>query len=426
MNIKQLYEKDGNDYKELFPLINLSDIKDSLDDTNLGLILNMYTHIKVDYDTNVELTRRSVPICLRRSGLYITYYDTKSWITEFYIGANSTVETEDWVNDENWQLVPDIDYVNNKAKPGIGTVTYDTLDDNLKQLIASKIDVTNYPDEEDLTSIDNCIKFKDRESDSNKFQSIGYKIVRKNIVKENDEFINKLTSDSISQHSLNIIQYDFVCEDWITISKDTIILITTGNITFKEGANIDGGKIINISDGLSINSGINVGDLKITPTGFENDAYDYGTARINLFDSIFISGSGERGSSTISLSDVAVLQSNTDISINSGTVVTIKARGDDDNNSVILDLNNGNLKFKISDGKNNNEGNLDYNRAALLGIIDDAAITEVEGKMIYDSNYKMYKMYNGVKWVKLDGTDLPELSTKNKTNTSDNTDNDME
>lgn len=414
MNRKQLYEKNGEEYKKFSPLINLSDIKDIIDESDLGTILNMYTHIKVNYDTDVATTRRSVPIILRRTGLYVTYNNGTAWITEFYTGANSTVETEAWVDDVNWQFVPDVDYVNNHAVPGIGSIGYDNLDDNLKSLIAAKINVTNYPDEEDLTSINDCLKFKDRESDSNNFQSIGYKIVRKHIVVYHGrEVYNLLTENDIAQHCINVIQYDFTCKTTINLEDDTVIVIKGGNINFTDDGEIIGGRVINLNNGLSLSKGqIDIDTLHISNNAISGEG-DYGNAQLFLSDVITLNGNSEKGGSTIGVSENIQLNASENIVSNS-KINTIDAK-----NTIQLNIYKGNLKIGITEGEGEtctNYGNLNYKQAVLLGVLDDESITEVEGKIIYDSTLKMYKMFNGINWVKLDGTELPTNELNNKPN----------
>lgn len=414
MDRKQLYEKNGEEYKKFSPLINLSDIKDIIDESDLGTILNMYTHIKVDYDTDVVTTRRSIPIILRRTGLYVTYYNGSKWITEFYIGVNSTVETEAWIDDNNWQFVPDVDYVNNHAVPGIGSVGYDNLDDNLKSLIASKIDVINYPDEEDLTSVNDCLKFKDRESNSSNFQSIGYKIVRKHIVVYHGrEVFNLLTEDDIAQHCINVIQYDFTCKTTINLEDDTVIVIKGGNINFTEDGSIIGGRIINLNNGLSLSKGqIDIDTLHITNNTISGEG-DYGNAEVFLSDNITLTGNSEKGGSVVDLSENINLKAAENITSNSNVnTVDVKT-------AIQLNIYKGNLTIGINEGEGTtctNYGNLNYKQAVLLGVLDDESITEVEGKIVYDSTLKMYKMFNGTNWVKLDGTELPTNELNNKPN----------
>lgn len=405
MDRKQLYEKNGEEYKKFSPLINVSDIKDIIDETDLGTILNMYTHIKVDYDTDVATTRRSVPIILRRSGLYVTYNNGTTWITEFYIGTNSSVETESWVDDSNWQFVPDVDYVNNHAVPGIGSIGYENLDDNLKNLIAKKINVINYPDEEDLTSQNDCLKLKDRESDATKYQSIGYKIIRKNIVVYQGRYTyNLLTEDNIAQHCINIIQYDFTCRTTINLEDDTVIVIKGGKINFTSSGNLIGGRIVDLTNGLSLSTGqIDVDTLHITNNTIKGEG-DYGNAELGLNDSAYLKGKSEKGSGSINVSEDIILTAAENVNIKSKTNLI------DAKSSVQLNLYNGNLKIGITEGEGDtctNYGNLNYKQAVLLGVLDDETITEVEGKMVYDSTLKMYKMFNGTSWVKLDGTALP-------------------
>lgn len=238
MSTKQLYEKTSEGLKEFNPLVNLKDIQDSLSDTDLGTILNLYNHIKVDWKTDAAQTRRQVPIILRRSGMFITYHNGTKFVTEFYIGSNDTVQTSAWEQDSNWTKVPDADYISAGVKPGVGTIGYEQLNDNLKQLFRDKVNVTNYPDDEDICSQDNLLKLKDREADASNFQSKGYVILRKNLVTVNGIVKNILTQNMINKpDTIYEIRYDF------DLNGETIEVPENCTLKF-EGGSLENGTIL--------------------------------------------------------------------------------------------------------------------------------------------------------------------------------------
>lgn len=210
MSTKQLYEKTSEGMKEVSPLVAIEDIYSKLSDTPLEALVSLYNHVKCEWKGSVADTRRTVPLFLRRSGLFITYNNGTKFITEFFSAGTDQITTECWVKDSNWTSVPDEDYISAGVKPGIGTIGYDQLNDNLKQLFREKVNVTNYPDDEDITSVDNMLKFKDREADAANFQSKGYVILRKNLRLVNGAVKNILTPDMINQpNTIYEIRYDF-------------------------------------------------------------------------------------------------------------------------------------------------------------------------------------------------------------------------
>ena len=185
MSTKQLYEKTSEGMKEVSPLVAIEDIYSKLSDTPLEALVSLYNHVKCEWKGSVADTRRTVPLFLRRSGLFITYNNGTKYITEFFSAGTDQITTEGWVKDSNWTPVPDEDYISAGVKPGVGTIGYEQLSDNLKQLFREKVNVTNFPDDEDIASIDNMLKLKDREVNAANFQSKGYVILRKNLIEVN-------------------------------------------------------------------------------------------------------------------------------------------------------------------------------------------------------------------------------------------------
>lgn len=210
MSTKQLYEKTSEGMKEVSPLVSIEDIYSKLSDTPLEALVSLFNHVKCEWKGSVADTRRTVPLFLRRSGLFITYNNGTKYITEFFSAGTDQITTEGWVKDSNWTSVPDEDYISAGVKPGVGSIGYEQLNDNLKQLFREKVNVTNFPDDEDIASVDNMLKLKDREVDATNFQSKGYVILRKNLRLVNGVVKNVLTQDMINlPNTIYEVRYDF-------------------------------------------------------------------------------------------------------------------------------------------------------------------------------------------------------------------------
>ena len=240
MNNKQLYEKQSNQYNPFFPIVRLDDIIETISDKSIQWILNNYNHIYVEYSESVAITRNKVPSLLRRNGLWISYNTGKDIITEWYQGKNVNInDYNQWTDDANWA----------KFEPlADSKVTYQHLSHALKQLMGKGNNITNFPDEEDITSDGTVLSFKDREYDTNNFSGLGRIILRKNIVLDDGVYKNILTQDMINKpNTIYEIRYGFD--------------LNGSEINIPESCVLDfqGGKIINGT--------INMRNTKILPQG---------------------------------------------------------------------------------------------------------------------------------------------------------------
>lgn len=234
MSTKQLYEKTSEGMKEVSPLVAIEDIYSKLSDAPLEALVSLYNHVKCEWKGSVADTRRTVPLFLRRSGLFITYNNGTKYITEFFSAGTDQITTEGWIKDSNWTSVPDEDYISAGVKPGVGTIGYEQLNDSLKQLFREKANVTNFPDDEDIASVDNTLKLKDREADSTNFQSKGYVILRKNLVEVNGVVKNILTQDIINKdNTIYEIRYDFEAINNIQFKPNSIVIFNGGSFNDK-------------------------------------------------------------------------------------------------------------------------------------------------------------------------------------------------
>ena len=204
MENKQLFEKQGNGYNPFFPIVRLEDIIETITDKSIQWIFNNYNHIYVEYSESREITRNKVPQLLRRSGLWISYNNGKKNITEHYIGENTNVNNYvEWTSDDNWKKFDELT-IQDKS------ITYQHLSDALRQLVAGGNTITNFPDEEDITSDGTVLSFKDRDYDPNTFSGLGRVILRKNLKVVDGQVKNILTQRMIDkENTIYEIRYDF-------------------------------------------------------------------------------------------------------------------------------------------------------------------------------------------------------------------------
>lgn len=206
-NYKQLYEKTNEEYKEFYPLTDILSIIDKESGKNLKQLLNQYNHIKLDWKGNVVDTRNSVPLVLRHKGLFITYDNGTSIVTEFYKGEDISASINSiWQNDNNWT----------DLSPG-----------------------ASLADNEDIAEIDGKFKFADRNHNAAQFTGMGRIILRKNLVDVGGGTVkNVLTQDIINKsNTIYEIRYDFDLNgEEITIPEDCILQF--------EGGSLNGGTLI--------------------------------------------------------------------------------------------------------------------------------------------------------------------------------------
>lgn len=274
MDTKQLYEKTSDGNKEFSPLVDIESIRSKLSDTSLDALLSIFNHIKCEWKGTTIDTRKSVPLFLRKSGLFITYNNGTKYITEFFIGNN--INDEDaWIENSNWADVPDKDYIAAGVVPGVGSIGYEQLNDNLKELFNTKVNVTNFPDEEDICSTDNLLKFKDREVDASNFQSKGYVILRKNLTKVNGKVKNVLTQSMINEdNTIYEIRYDFEAIDNIEFKPNSIVFFNGGSFNSDR---VTCNHYYGIINNRFVITGVNTkGDTKSRPVlSADDEGYEY-------------------------------------------------------------------------------------------------------------------------------------------------------
>lgn len=111
-----------------------------------------------------------------------------------------------------------------------GSITWDKLAEGVKQLFKSGGNITNLPDDEDLTvNEDNQLKFADKEYNLNDFTGYGRKFLRKNMIAG----LNVLEQYMVdSPHTRYVIQYDYCLDEkTIEIPEDCILdMMQGGNL----------------------------------------------------------------------------------------------------------------------------------------------------------------------------------------------------
>lgn len=153
------------------------------------------------------------------------------------------------------------DFISNwKYEIADGTITYDMLSEALKQFIGSNGNVTNMPDEEDLTVINNQLKFKDREYQDGSFNGMGYVVLRKNMMNN----VNLLEQSMINKpNTIYEVRYVF-CLDGGTITLPSNCKIIFNGGQFNNGTiNLNKAKLINLFTDKDFGTATNDGDYAV-------------------------------------------------------------------------------------------------------------------------------------------------------------------
>lgn len=139
-----------------------------------------------------------------------------------------------------------------------GSITYDDLSEQLKQLLGNGNTITNLPDEEDITVTENnLLKFKDRTYQDGTFGGMGYKILRKNMMNQ----LNLLEQSMINEPNTIYEVRHIFCLDGqtITIPENSIILFKGGQ--FNNGTiKLNKAKLINLFTDADFGTATNDGN----------------------------------------------------------------------------------------------------------------------------------------------------------------------
>ena len=116
--IKQLFNKRNGQYNPINPNSYIQGIIDNRNDKELQEYIDTIGTFIVSFDTDTQTTRCSIDVHIRKKGLQITYFNpnTNENITEYFKGNASDVTNDSiWGNDDNWELIPDKQYIENHA-----------------------------------------------------------------------------------------------------------------------------------------------------------------------------------------------------------------------------------------------------------------------------------------------------------------------
>lgn len=108
-----------------------------------------------------------------------------------------------------------------------GQITPDMLSESVKQMFTAS-QITNAADEEDLTVVDNLLKFADKDYNVNDYSGKARKYLRKNMISG----VNTLTQDMINEpNTIYILQYDYcLARQTIELPDNSIILWRGGRL----------------------------------------------------------------------------------------------------------------------------------------------------------------------------------------------------
>lgn len=108
-----------------------------------------------------------------------------------------------------------------------GQITPEMLSESVKQMFTAS-QITNAADEEDLTVVDNLLKFADKDYNVNDYSGKARKYLRKNMISG----VNTLTQDMINEpNTIYILQYDYcLAGQTIELPNNSIILWRGGRL----------------------------------------------------------------------------------------------------------------------------------------------------------------------------------------------------
>lgn len=254
MNQDQLVKQQGGGYQNVYPLTYIQSIVDAESNEKLSDILVKYNHLYLNWQGSQENTRLSIPILIRKHGLWISYDMNGTLYTEWFKGSNITSLIDNvWKDSTNWERIPDLKFVEDASQRiPTGAILPEMLSPALQQLLAKQHNITNLVDDEDLESKCNVIRLKDKEYNPYTASGLGRKRLRKNWVKGR----NLLTQSMINQpNTIYEVQYDYnLNNSTITIPEGCCLNFTGGS--FKNGTIV--------CENTTINKGGMFSNLKLT------------------------------------------------------------------------------------------------------------------------------------------------------------------
>lgn len=158
-------------------------------------------------------------------------------------------------------------------------VNYNNLTEELKQQLGTGNTITNNADGEDLSVVNNVLKFADKTYDETAFSGMGRVFLRKNMT----DGINYLEQYMISKsNTIYIIQYDYCINGSSIIIPDNCILLFLGgsinNGTLQTVKSENVVKIFDITGGNAIKNVTLDGEFINISTGYEINKLTHGTS----------------------------------------------------------------------------------------------------------------------------------------------------
>ena len=231
MENSQLIKKQNGGYSKVYPLAYVQGIIDAETNEKLTDILIRYNHIYVPWQGNQEETRASVPLLMRRHGLWISYDKDGSLYTEWFKSSSIDALLDiKWKDGDNWEMIPNLTYINSLSQQiPDGTILPEMLSPALQEFLSEHHTIINLPDEEDLEQHCNIIRFKDRDYNEVIASGYGTKILRKNWQGRR----NALVQDMILKpHTIYEVRYDFnLLGATITLPKNSVLYFTGGSLS---------------------------------------------------------------------------------------------------------------------------------------------------------------------------------------------------
>lgn len=161
-----------------------------------------------------------IPVSVRCGGMNIRFIQTSdNKYVQYRLTASIwSTDIHDWTSEDPYFIDKIMQEVN------------EAIDEHTP--IEIRGDVTNAPDEEDLTSVNqggtDVLKFKDKTYNPLTYSGMGRKILRKNIVNG----VNTLTQSMINQaNTVYVIQYDFTLGEDITVPANCVLEFDGGSIS---------------------------------------------------------------------------------------------------------------------------------------------------------------------------------------------------
>lgn len=364
MENSQLIKKQNGGYSKVYPLAFIQGIIDAETNEKLTDILIRYNHIYVPWKGSPEDTRDSVPLLMRRHGLWISYDKDGSLYTEWFKNSSTDALLDlKWKDSGNWEMIPNLSYINSLSQqiPN-GAILPEMLSPALQEFLSEHHTIINLPDDEDLEQHCNVVRFKDRGYNPILSSGKGYKILRKNWSGRH----NSLSQEMISiPNTIYEVRYDFDLG-----GKE--IIIPTGCVLKFEGGSFRNGTLIGTNTDIKADSLSNL----------FNNIVIMGTWKVaNIYSKWFDFDFTEKANNQVNLQNLCNLTSDNFYGTIYIAPMTIWASTDKPNGSVMLPTSNTHIILDATINLNTN----DYTHYDIIYAVDkDNIYIEGGGTIVGD------------------------------------------